>query len=145
MTDADELPEYTAAVALIEATGLTVHDSLRYDSEGRLARDTYLIAFPAIPYDVEQARFSAVPDFDTGITRVDLDIQAVATTARGATKALSRALRALVGQTLLVPRRSCDPIRLTLTTSAQDDRTIQPPLFYADGSVEITTRPGGTT
>lgn len=142
--DIPEFPEYDAAVTLIEATGLSVSDALRYDDEGRLDRSTYVIAFPAIPSEIAQARSTSPVDFEHGVRTIVLDLQSVSPSATKAARALARALGALVGKTVTVPGRRCDPIRLTLTTSVADDRTTLPPLYYADGSVSITTRPGGT-
>lgn len=139
-----DIPEYDAAVALVRATGLEVVDALKYDDNGDLVRDTYIIAFPALVSGIEQARATSPVDFDNGIRTVTLDLQAVSPKATTAAKALSRAMGALVGKTIAVTGRTCDPIRLQMATGVADDRSILPPIYYVDGSVQITTRPGGT-
>lgn len=137
--------EYDAAVALLRADGIEVSDALRYDDRGDLVRTSYLIAFPTIPTDLAQARATAPVDFEHGARTARIDVQAISPQAARAAKLLARALGVLVGKTPAVEGRRTDPIRFLLSTNVADDSTIMPPVFYADGSVEITTRPGGTS
>lgn len=102
-------------------------------------RANYVVAKSSKPDRLDDARFTAVSVFESD-RRFTYDVRVV-TTSDGALDTLGEpVLRQLVGHSLVVPGRRCDPIRLVEDVEEGDgyDRTAD--LFFRDFSFRFWSR-----
>ena len=136
---------YTALKSQIEtAVGLAgkVYDSARLTPEDELIRDLYLILFPTAPFDPTSGRYLAVADWVNVTATFEYDIRFCATTAAGVLALMDRAAGVVQGKTLTVAGRVCAPMSFAASSRVVPDRSVKPPLFYGDATVEFISRPG---
>lgn len=117
-----------------------VYSAVRYTDAGEPVRDNYAVAFPGVP-DIDDGRYTSAQQYES--TRLcEFDVRFVATTADGVLLWLDAALKHLLGRTLTVANRVCDPIRVDRSANdragMQFDKTAR--LYYLDTTFVFTSR-----
>ena len=137
------IDEYYAALKVqIEAgQGLAgrVYDTVRLDANGTLIRDNYVVLYSPVPLAVPQDRATLPPSF-AGVVEFESDIRVVGTTAATVRQMMPRVL-AVVGQGITIAGRQAARLRLGDVGKVRPDESVKPFLYYADMSVEWTSRP----
>ena len=138
--------EYSAFLARLRAHPSLANKTdtaVRTDSAGTPVRANYIVAFPAIPDDLRDARYTALQSVDSD-RFLSFDVRAVAVDAEGLLLHVDWVMSQLIGHVLTVPGRRCDPIRMATDGveegTVQYDRTSR--LFYVDMSFEFWSRRG---
>lgn len=134
---------YSAMKACIEsrpALAGKVFAAARLNPQGGLVRETYVILFPTAP-DLDDDRFTAVQAEGSTAT-FEFDVKAVAPTADGVMHVMDHLTAALVGASLDVAGRRCDPVVLTSSDPVAPDDDSSPPMFYADLEFTVVSRRG---
>lgn len=133
---------FTALEERIEAgQGLAnrVFDTVRLSADGGLIRDNYVILYSPVPLDVPQDRVSLVPTF-AGTVEFESDIRVVGVDAKTVRIMLGRVKTQLLGPGLTVAGRQPAVVRLGSSSRTVPDTSVKPFLYYADMSVEWTSR-----
>lgn len=115
-----------------------VRDSVYRDAAGTtFERSSYVVFFPRKPAP-ESERYSRVAD---SLSRFDHDVafKLVSVTSSGVVEALGL-LAGLDGRVLDIPGRACSALRVESEPVLHDPTAGG--LFYADGWVRFTSRPG---
>lgn len=131
--------EYAAVEAQLEAdSALVVRDTV-YDPAGAIVRGSYVVLFGGSPDDLDDDRFSNVPDLNSKAEYV-YTTRSVSTTPDGVRAVQTHVFTQLVGTVLTVTDRKCDPLRHTHGDDIQADASVKPPLFYADDEWTLVSR-----
>lgn len=133
---------FTALKSRIEAhPGLSgrVYGTFRSDASG-LVRDNYVILYSPVPLDVPQERFTEIQTFD-GAVEFDARFKVVAVDEANARRLQAAVLTQLVGFMLTIDGRQPAKVTLGPVREVTPDTSVKPFLFYADASVEWTSRP----
>lgn len=135
--------EYNAFVARLRAHSMLANKTdtvVRLTTGGEPVRANYVVAFPAIPDDMDDNRYTALQSVDSA-RFMSFDVRVVAVDADGLMQ-LAEAVMSLIGGSLEVPGRRCDPIRMA--TDAVEEGTVQydraARLYYVDLSLEFWSR-----
>jgi hypothetical protein len=138
--------EYNAFVARLRAhTQLSnkTETVVRLDGSGNAVRANYIIAFPAIPDDLDDRRYTARQEY--GSDRfLSFDVRVVAVDADGVLQLAEAVMGQLIGHALTVPGRVSEP--MWMATDGVEEGTVQfdrtSRLFYLDASFEFWSRRG---
>lgn len=134
--------EFTAFRTLLDGGAVLsgkVETAIRRE-DGDPVRDNYAVLYPSIPGRLKDHRYAAPPDPNADRT-LTYDVRAVATSADGAFLLADAAVQRVVGQTLTVAGRRCDPIELVEAVEEgriQYDRTSD--LYFIDMSFRFMSR-----
>ena len=136
--------EYTAYVARLRDHPMLSNKTetvIRLTTGGEPARANYVIATPAIPFDLDDRRYTAPQEADSA-RFLSWDVRAVAVDADGLLQLMEAVITQSVGHVLTVEGRRCDPIRMATDAveegTVKYDRTAR--LFYVDASFETWSR-----
>ena len=138
--------EYNAFLARVRAHPVLSNKTdtvVRTDSGGNPVRANYVVVFPAIPDGLGDDRYTALQAFESD-RFLSFDVRVVAVDADGLLMLIEAVMGQLIGHTLVVSGRRCDPIRMATDAveegTAKFDRDAR--LFYADLSFEFWSRRG---
>ncbi len=109
-------------------------------SNGSPVRANYVVAFPDVPDRLDDARYTA-SQRATSTATFSFDVRVVATSADGVLLFADAVVAQLVGHSLTVAGRVCDPMRLVEGVEegrVEFDRTSE--LFYLDVSFRFVSR-----
>lgn len=139
--------EYAAFVARLREHAKLANktaETVRVD-EGdptQAVRENYIVAFPAIPDDLNDRRYTAAQRFESR-RFMSFDVRVVAVDADGVLDLAEAVMQQLIAHTLVVEGRLCDPI--TMATDGVEEGTVRydqkARLFYVDMSFEFVSRP----
>lgn len=134
---------YAALKTRVEAEpGFTgrVYDTVRLDANGALIRDNYVIQYSPVPVDVPEYRYTGLESF-AGAVEFDNDFRVVGLNAATVRQMTGRLVEHLVGHKLAITGRAPAAIRLGEVGKTVPDTSVKPFLYYADVSIEWTSRP----
>lgn len=136
--------EYDAFVARIRAHPKLADKTdtvIRIKDRGEAVRANYVVAFPAVPDDLTDNRYTALQRVDSD-RYLSFDVRVVATSADGLLQLFDAVAEQLITHELVVPGRRCDPIRMA--TDSVEEGTVQfdraAHLYYVDVSFEFVSR-----
>lgn len=135
---------YEALQSRIEAgEGLSgkVHDTVRLDATGGLIRDQYVILYNPVPLDFTVDRYTGLPSYE-GTTDWECDFRVVGNSPSRVRATLARVLAQLVGHRLVVAGRQPALLTVAAGSRIREDQSVKNFLYFADGSVEWTSRKG---
>lgn len=138
------IDEYYAALkSQIEGTAMLanrVYDTVRFDANGGLVRDNYVVLYSPTPLDVPQERLTQAATFDDTV-EFEVDVRVVGVNAASARVFMGKLSQQLIGHMLTITGRQ--PARVTLGSAGRvlPDTSVKPFLYYADMSFEWTSRP----
>ena len=120
--------------------GLRVYDTVRLDAAGGLIRDNYVILYSPVPLGVPQERFTVVQTFADTV-EFEADLRVVGMDAKTARRMFGRVKSQLIGHMLTITGRQPAKVMLGSSGRTLPDTSVKPFLYYADMSVEWTSRP----
>ncbi len=128
--------------ALLEATPVDCHDSeAPLNSDGSVVRESYFVLHDLGPDELEDDRYTAAQSSESTLTHRVL-VRATGVTAKAARNLTDAAVGELVGTSITVSGRRCDPIQVDPQsfTAIKRDTAISPPLYFRDVEFTITSR-----
>lgn len=136
--------EYNAFVARLRAHTMLANKTdtvVRLTTGGEPVRTNYIIAFPAIPDDLNDNRYTAAQAFDSS-RFLSFDVRVVAVDPDGVLMLAEAVMQQTIGHALTVPGRHCDPIKMA--TDGVEEGTVkfdrEARLYYVDLSLEFWSR-----
>lgn len=135
--------EYTAFLARLRAHPQLANKTdtvVRFNTDGTPVRANYVVAFPAVPDELRDRRFTARQTVDSD-RYMSFDVRVVAVDSDGL-MLLVEAVMSLIDNVLTVPGRRCDPIVMA-TDGVEEgrvdyDRTSR--LYFVDLTFEFWSR-----
>lgn len=120
-----------------------VYDAVRYTDAGQVVRDNYVVVKPAMPDRLDDVRYTSRQQAES-TRRFTPDVRVVAVDADGLLLFAEAAVEQMVGCSLTVAGRVCDPVELVqgVEEAAQFDSTTR--LHYTDLSFRFWSRRGST-
>lgn len=121
---------------------LVVHDSdAPLDDNGQVVRASYVVMHDIGPEDV-QLRFTERRSVDSACT------MRVVGRCVGVDPAAARRVAAVFGaqmdgHVIVVPGRSCKPLKVADESEVEKDTKVSPPLWYVDVDLTYRTEPAG--
>lgn len=134
-----EFQAFRARLAAHSLLAGKVVDAVRLTDGGEPVRANYVVAKPAAPDRLGDDRYTAVQQAASR-KRFTFDVRVVATAADGVLLLADAAIAQLVGHSLTVAGRSCDPIELVegVEEGFEFDRTAR--LHWVDLSFRFVSR-----
>ena len=136
--------EYNAFLARLRAHQMLANKTdtvVRFNTDGSAVRANYVVAFPAVPDDLGDYRYTRGQALDSD-RFMSFDVRVVAVDADGLLLLVEAVMPQLIGHTLVVDGRVCDSIRMA--TDAVEEGTVQydktARLYYVDMSFEFWSR-----
>lgn len=114
-------------------------DTVLYTPTGTFQQSNYVLLFPGLPR-FESERYTGVARAD-GRRDFDVPFKAVGVQAGMVLNWLER-VSGLEGERLTVDGRSCTPLEIGTERGVLHDSSVKPGLFFIDGWVRFTSRPG---
>jgi hypothetical protein len=136
--------EYNAFVARLRAHTQLANKTdtvVRFNTDGTAVRANYVVAFPAVPHELRDRRFTAEQKLDSD-RYLSFDVRVVAVDSDGLMLLVEAVMAQLVNHALTVSGRRCDPIVMA-TDGVEEgrvdyDRTSR--LFFVDLTFEFWSR-----
>lgn len=136
--------EYNAFLARLRANPILANKTetaIRLTTAGEPVQANYIVAYPAVPDDLDDDRYTSPQDVDSR-RFLSFDVRVVAVDADGLMQLVEAVMGQLIRHVLSVPGRKCDPIRMATDAVEEGtvhfDRTTR--LYYVDTSFEFYSR-----
>lgn len=137
--------EYNALVARLRTHPVLankVDTIVKVDADGSPVRTNYVVAAPAVPFDLDDRRYTAPQRFASA-RFLSNDVKVVAVDAEGLLLLAEAVQSHLIGHVLTVTGRTCDPIRLSTDELEEGDVKYDAAarLYYVTLTFEFWSKP----